>query len=429
MRVLLTGASGFIGTAVLSKLRREAIEVVAVVRSERSARRLPPVRTVTLDIAEATRPEDWLPHLAGVEAVVNCAGVLTDGGGDSTDAVHHAGAAALFEACERASVRRVVHLSAIGVDRAAPTAYSRTKLAGDEALMARDLDWVILRPSVVLGRAAYGGGALIRGLAGLPVVPAIAETGELQVVQLDDLVRTIIFFIEPEAPARVALELAGPQRLAFVEVVLAYRRWLGWGDGPVVQVPRWLAAFMYRLGDGVGRLGWRTPVNSTARREIARGAVGDPGEWARLTGIRPQSLAEALAAEPPSVQERRFARLYFLKPLVIGVLALFWIMTGLISLGPGWGIGVELMRAAGTGALAAPGVVAGALLDIAVGIGIAIRRTARPALYAAIALSLFYMVTGTALMPSLWIDPIGPMLKIVPILVLQLVALAMLDGR
>jgi hypothetical protein len=111
------------------------------------------------------------------------------------------------------------------------------------------------------------------------------------------------------------------------------------------------------------------------------------------------------------------------------VLVFFWIITGLISLGPGWGIGVELMEMAGTGPLAAPGVIAGALLDIVIGIAIAFRRTARPGLYAALTLSLFYIAVGTLLMPSLWIDPIGPMLKIVPILVLQLVALAMLDDR
>lgn len=429
MRVLVTGAAGFIGSAVLAGLRSEDHETVAIIRSPGAARRLPPGPTATLDIAEASRPEVWLPHLDGVDAVVNCAGVLQTGRGGSAAGVHHHGVEGLFAACEQAGVRRVVHLSAIGVDRDTPTEFSRTKRAGDEALMARDLDWVILRPSVVLGRAAAGGGALIRGLAGLPAVPVIAEAGPLQVVQLHDLVRTILFFLQPNAPARVAIEVAGPERLAFTEVVLAYRRWLGWRPGPRAPLPRWLSKVMYRLGDFGGWLGWRVPINSTAQREIARGAVGDPGEWTRLTGIRPRSLGEALASEPASVQERRFARLYFLKPLIIGVLALFWLLTGLISLGPGYAIGVDLMRAAGATDLAAPSVIAGALADILIGIGIAFRRTAKPALYAAMAVSIFYAVAGTVLLPVLWSDPIGPMLKIVPIFVLHMVALATLDGR
>lgn len=428
--MLLTGATGFIGSAVLARLVEEGHEVVAVTRSEGPAtRRLAANRFVTVDIASAVRPEDWLPHLAGIDAVVNCAGVFQDSPSESTAGVHVAGSAALFAACERAGVRRVVHLSAIGVDRDTPTAFSRTKLEGDEALMARDLDWVILRPSVVLGRAASGGSALIRGLAALPVLPVLPGAGPLQVVQLDDLTRTISFFLRPEAPARKALDVAGPERLAFLDVVLAYRRWLGWNGAARVPIPAWLARIAYAAGDLAGWLGWRTPLRSTALSEMTRGAVGDPSEWTRLTGIEPRSLSAALATMPSSADDRWLASLYFLKPLVFGVLVLFWIGTGLISLGPGWGIGMELMREGGVAGIGPLAITAGALADIALGVAIAFRRTARHALYAMIAITLTYVVVGTALVPRLWADPLGPMLKIWPILVLNFIALAILDDR
>ncbi len=430
MRVLLTGASGLIGSAVLARLRAEGHEIVAVTRSGGSADRWQfASRWVAMNIARATKPEDWLPHLADVDAVVNCAGVLQDSPRDSTAGVHTHGIAALFAACERAGVRRIVHLSAIGVDRDAPTPFSRTKLAGDKVLMACDLDWVILRPSVVVGRMAYGGSALFRGLAAMPVLPVVPDTGPLQIVQLDDVTRTILFFLRPEAPARMVLEIAGPEQLAFSDVVETYRRWLGWPRARRIIMPRWAAHAMYRLGDLLGFLGWRPPMRSTAGREIVRGATGDPSEWVRLTGITPQSLEAALAAEPASVQERWFARLYFLKPVVLGGLSLFWILTGLISLGPGYKAGVHLMEEAGAGRLADAGVVAGAVADIVVGLVFAFRRTARPALYAAIGVSIFYGVAATALAPILWSDPLGPLLKIAPILVLNLVALAILSDR
>jgi DoxX-like family len=64
-----------------------------------------------------------------------------------------------------------------------------------------------------------------------------------------------------------------------------------------------------------------------------------------------------------------------------------------------------------------------------VGIGIAVRPTARPALRAALALSVFYGVVGTVLVPQLWTDPLAPLLKIVPLVALNLVALAILDDR
>jgi uncharacterized protein YbjT (DUF2867 family) len=430
MKVLLTGASGLIGSAVRVRLVREGHEVVAVVRPGGTSAADPAGgRTVAVDIAKATQPGDWLPHLDGVEAVVNCAGVLQDSPRDSIHGVHAAGVSALFAACERRGVRRVVHLSAIGVDRGALTPFSESKLAGDAILMARDLDWVILRPSVVVGRPAYGGSALFRGLAALPMLPVMPDTGPLQVVQLEDVVETVVVLLRPEAPARVVLEVAGPERLNMTEIVTAYRRWLGWGRPRTVRMPGWLAGAMYRLGDFAGWLGWRPPIRTTAEREMVRGAVGDPSEWQRLTGIVPRALGEALALQPPSVQERWFAQLYFLKPLVFVVLALFWIATGLVSLGPGYGIGLSLMAEGGAASIGPETVIAGAIADIVIGAAIAFRRTARAGLFGAIAITIGYVFLGTYLVPRLWADPLGPMLKIWPILVLHLVALAILDDR
>ncbi len=432
LRVLLTGATGLIGSAVLARLNGEGHEVIAVARGA-EGRVLPSAaRWISLDMGRAVAPAHWQPHLENVDAVVNCAGVLQDTPTDSTSAVHIAGASALFAACARAGVRRVIHISAIGVDRDrdAPTAFSRTKRAGDAALMALDLDWVVLRPSVVLGRQAFGGSALLRGLAALPVVLEAPDTGPLQVVQLDDLVCTILFFLRPEVPVRLALEIAGPERLSFTQIVLAYRRWLGRKDARIVRVPRWVSYAATRLGDLAGWLGWRPPLRCTARLEFVHGAFGDPAEWTRLTGIVPKSLAAALAAEPVSVQERWFARLYLLKPLLLAVFSAFWVVTGLIALGPGWDAGVDLLSATGIAATIAPlFVLAGAMADILIGAGIAMRRTARPALRAALALSVGYLVAGSLLMPPLWGDPLGPFTKILPVLMLNLALLAILDDR
>lgn len=427
MRVLLTGASGFIGTAVRARLVAEGHEVTGVAR--RPGIELPRVRWVELDIAQATVDTAWKPYLEGIDAVVNCAGVLQDGGRDGTRGVHVDGAAALFRACEAAGVRRVVHVSAIGAEREALSSFSATKQQGEQALMARDLDWVILRPSVVVGRSAYGGSALIRGVAALPVTVTLPDTGPLQVVQLDDLVETILFFLSPAAPAKFGCDVAGPERLSLDEVVLAYRRWLRLGEPRHLSAPRWLAGVLYRLGDIAGLLGWRPPLRSNARKEFVRGAVGDPGKWMDVTGIRPQSLGEALAAEPASIQERWFARLYLLKPVVIAVTALFWIATGIVSLTVGWDAGLAYMREAGLESVGAIGVAFGALADLAVGLGIAFRSTAKPALYAALGLSVFYLLAGTVLLPALWADPVGPMLKIWPVMVLNLVAIAIVEDR
>jgi uncharacterized protein YbjT (DUF2867 family) len=427
--VLVIGATGLVGSALCAKLVAEGFHVIAA--THRSGRPAPDrVTHIRIDMAQMSHPDHWLPLLKNVDAVVNCAGILQDGGGESVRAVHQNGPAALFAACERAGVTRVIHLSAIGVDREQPTPFSRSKAAGDAALINGGLDWVILRPSVITGRQAYGGSALFRGLASLPFSLALPEAGRLQVVQLDDVVRTILFFLQQGAPSRIALELAGPDRLSFEEVVAAYRSWYGWPPARTIKLPRWFMRLSYAAGDFAGWLGWRPPIRTTAALEMTRGAVGDPARWIQMTGIQPRSLRSALAREPASVQERWFARLYLLKPLILVVLALFWIGTAIMALAPGWSLGLSLMYEGGVSEpLASRMVVAGALADLVIGIGIAVRRTSRTALHAGIWISLVYAVMGTWLVPRLWIDPLGPMLKIWPVLMLNVVALAVLEDR
>ncbi|MCA0030874.1 SDR family oxidoreductase [Mesorhizobium sp. B263B2A] len=428
MKVLVTGASGLIGDALCARLTGEEHEVVRVLHRPGTGVH-PDIPTISLDMARALRPEDWTPYLAGVDAVVNCAGVLQDSARENTRHVHSTGASALFIACEQAGVNKVIHFSAIGVDRQQPSAFSISKLAGDEALMARSLDWVILRPSVVLGRPAFGASALFRGLAALPLLPVMPDTGRLQVVQLDDVISTVLFFLEPGSPSRLTLDLVGPEALSMREVVGCYRRWFGWSSAQEFILPNWTAATLYRLGDAAAQLGWRPPMRTNAAKEIMRGAVGDPQPWMRVTAIQPSSLTAALRLNPATVQERWFAGLYFVKPALFVVLPLFWILTGIISLTVGWRSGVDLLIGTAAGALAEPAVVAGALADMVVGAFIAWRPTSRLGLFGAIAVTLFYAIAGSILRPDLWYEPLGPLLKIFPILVLHFAALAILEER
>ena len=424
MRILVLGGTGFIGSALVARLTAEGHDCVSVARRDDFSQG---TRHVRLDIAKATSPGDWAPHLAGIDAVVNAAGALQ--GPDLHD-VHVAGVAALYGACEARGVRRIIHLSAIGADGDTPSDFSRTKREGETGLMARDLDWVVLRPSVVIGRGAYGGSALLRGLAALPVMPVLPGTAPIQPVHLDDVIETIVFFLNPGVPARVALDLAGPRRMSLSETVAHVRRWMRWHPAYSFGVPAIAASALYRLGDLAHALGWRTPITTSAEAEMRRGATGDPGPWRRVTGIEPQDVEAALAREPASVQERWFARLYALKPLVFGTFGLFWIITGLISLGPGWEHGMSLLREGGLSeTFAALTVTAGALADIVIGSAILIRPLSRYGLWAALMISLLYVMTGTALVPRLWSDSLGPLLKAWPLLMLNLVALAIREDR
>ena len=119
MRVLVTGAYGLIGAAVLARLKRDGHEVVAAGRNiEEMQRRVPFTRKIEADFNRLSRTEDWAPLLEGIEAVVNCVGALQDGSRDDLKRLQ-TGTIALFAACERLRIRRVIHVSAIGAERPA----------------------------------------------------------------------------------------------------------------------------------------------------------------------------------------------------------------------------------------------------------------------------------------------------------------------
>ncbi|MDQ2633452.1 MAG: SDR family oxidoreductase [Pseudomonadota bacterium] len=427
MKVAVIGATGFIGGAVCARLAGDGHRVLGIVHSEASTC-FPCAEMVVIDVGKAEQA-DWTAALNGVDAVVNCAGVLQDSATEQVSSVHSVGASVLFAACEETGIKRFVHFSAIGVDREQPSSFSASKFAGDQALMRTDLDWIVLRPSVVLGAPVFGASALIRGLAALRWLPSMPGTAPLQPVQLEDVVSTVVHFLDEGSRSKITIDLPGPDTYSLDALVAKYRAWMGWPPARRFELPSWLANGLYRLGDVAGLLGWRPPVRSNAEKEMRRGAMGDPAGWTEVTGIIPTAVDAALRTRPATVQDRWFAGLYFIKPLIFSVLPFFWIMTGIISLTVGWDSGVELMVVAGAGILSGPSVIAGALADMAVGVLIAWRRTARLGVLGALALSGFYAVAGSILRPDLWAEPLGPLMKILPIVLLHLVALAILEER
>jgi hypothetical protein len=214
------------------------------------------------------------------------------------------------------------------------------------------------------------------------------------------------------------------------EIVTAIRRWLGFAPRPVVRVPRPVARAIGLTADALGLLGWRSPARTTALKQLEAGVVGGPAPWIAATGIAPMSLDDILAARPATVQDRWFARLYLLKPIAIAGLALFWFATGAIALGPARAWATAEMIATGTPPdIASLTVILGAWFDIVLGLLLCVRATARWALIVMLAATPVYLLAGTLLAPQLWLDPLGPLMKIIPMLLATAFTLAIIDER
>ncbi|TIW42501.1 MAG: oxidoreductase, partial [Mesorhizobium sp.] len=168
-----------------------------------------------------------------------------------------------------------------------------------------------------------------------------------------------------------------------------------------------------------------SPLRSTALAVMAGGVEvrRQPGSDQRLS-----SAAETLAAAPSGVQDLWFARLYLLKAPIIVALALFWLVSGLTPF-----LAFEAARSHFASFL--PGHAAGAMVavtclaDIALGLAVLFRPWARRALIGMLVLTLAYLLAATFAEPALWLDPLGPLVKVVPSILLALTALAILDER
>jgi uncharacterized protein YbjT (DUF2867 family) len=417
---------------VLARLHRDGHERFGAGRAiDEARRRFLYARWIAADYGQLTNAQAWQPLLAGMDAVVNCVGVLQDSARDDVQVVQVDSTCALFDACANIGLRRVIQISAIGVDVAGPTAFSQSKAQADAHLQGLALDWVILRPGLVLSPAAYGGTAMLRGLAGFPLVtPVVGAESRVQVVSVDDVADTVALCVRANAPAKVTWDVAHPRVHTLGEIVSALRAWHGFAPARQLALPQFIAMFITRGADLAGLLGWRSPARSTALAQLSAGTMGDPSPWIGATSIDPKDFAAILAERPATVQDRWYARLYCLKPVAILALAMFWIATGLVALSSGRSAAINHLVQTGLAPAPAAWIVSlSSLLDVVLGLALCVRRLARLALLAMLAVSAIYVIVGSIAAPQLWLDPLGPYVKILPPLVATAFALAIIDER
>ena len=437
--VLVLGASGLIGNFIAVDLARRGYRIVAVARRFERAQRFSLSESTVLEIPVVQLDVAALARLLDeqrIDIVVNCIGALQDRAGTSTSEVHEGFVGRLITAIR--CVDRPILLAHVGVpgrEKEDRTDFSLTKRRGEHTIREAGIPVAILRPGFVVAPVAYGGSALLRGLAALPIDLSDEELERpFAAVAVEDIAETVCFLAEHWAPGdrsfNVSFDLMHPEPLTLRQVVDLFRHWLGQTSRRRLVLPRFLLDVSARAGDLARRLGWAPPICTTALAELRRGVAGDPGPWIRTTGIAPRPIKRVLMERPATVQEKWFARLYLLKPLVIAGLTGFWCLSGLVALTVAHGAAVEILTVRGFPAgLAHAITVASSAVDIAVGIAIAVRRTCRIGLLAGVAVSAFYMAGAAVLTPDLWFEPLGALVKTGPAVILMMVALAVLDKR
>lgn len=432
MRVLLLGATGFIGSEIARALLARGHAVTGLARAASKAQRLvPSLDWHEADLRKLRTPDRWHALLTGADAVVNASGALQSGLRDNVGAVQSEAIRALIAACAERGPRRFVQVSAVGADPHAASRFMASKGEADAALAGSSLDWTILRPGLVIGRNAFGGTELIRIAAALPgLAISLSGGGPIRCTAMSDLVEAVATACEGGA-VHVIADLVEDDAHMLDEIVAAHRRWLGFGKARLtLRIPLAALRPVSLAADALGWLGWRSPLRSTAIMALAAGVDGDPSQARRALGCEAVPLERMLRDLPPAGKADRWhARLALLFPLALAALACLWLGSALLGLSRTGAAALLLEERGMSGNLARAFVVVGALADLAIGAGLLFRPTVRLALLGSIAVAGIYLAGSLLLAPGLWLDPLGPMLKVLPCVVLALVCLAMADER
>ncbi|MEB4590442.1 NAD-dependent epimerase/dehydratase family protein [Candidatus Thiothrix sp. Deng01] len=275
MKILLTGANGFIGGHIRQALEQAGHEITPVSRH------------YGFDFQRMLTPDDWLPHLQGVDVAINSVGIIAETRGQTFATLHHHAPAALFRACVMAGVMRVVQISALGADEQAFTPYHLSKKAADDVVRSLPLEWFVLRPSLVYGEGGKSS-TLFRCMASLPIIPLVGDGKQrIQPVQARDVVATVLQCLQA-ASARRTLDVVGAYPLTFVEWLQSMRRAAGKKPALTLPIPFGLIMASAHIGRFAAPM-----LHPDNLRMLQRGNTADVQPLAKFLGRMPLGVGDA----------------------------------------------------------------------------------------------------------------------------------------
>lgn len=285
MKILLCGASGFVGRHLEAALLGAGHEVSRGVRKPRNS------NDIAIDYRNDTDAQTWLPRLAGIDAVINAIGVLRDSPAQPMALLHDAAPRALFAAAAQRGVKRIVQISALGAGTGINVPYMQTKQAADDFLQTLNVDWAILRPSLIYG----ADGASTRMFTLLSHMPLLMLPGGgkqmVQPVHIDDIAQAVVKLLEPATPPlRGIVECVGAESVTLAGLIASYRTQRGGKPPMILAVPGLMLKSMAWLGDHIPAM----PVGSDTLAMLKAGSMGDAGQFSKLLGHSPRSYRDFL---------------------------------------------------------------------------------------------------------------------------------------
>lgn len=217
--VTIYGGSGFVGRYIAQRMAREGWRVRVAVRRPNQAMLVKPYGTVgqVEPVFCNIRDDQSVRSVAmGVDAVVNCVGILNEQGANSFDAIQHEGAERIARIAAEQGVSQLVHLSAIGADANAESKYSQSKAMGEDGVLKNFPSAVILRPSAIFGTEDKFFNKFAKMTRLGPVLAIVGGDSKFQPVHVDDVAQAAVKGVLGQASG--TYELGGPEVLSLGEI-------------------------------------------------------------------------------------------------------------------------------------------------------------------------------------------------------------------
>ena len=219
--ILVIGGTGFVGSHLLLRMRREGLPVRALVRNPDRALALADlgVEAVPGGLSDKASLEK---ALTGVERVIHLVGIIQEAPGVTFKGVHVEGTRNLVEAARKGGVRHFFYQSALGTRPGAKSEYHKTKWQAEELVRASGIPYTILRPSLIYGPGDQFTIRLAEIIRQSPVLPVIGSgKSKVQPIAIDDVVSCIVKAVSSDAFLNEIYEIGGPEQLSYEEVTRA----------------------------------------------------------------------------------------------------------------------------------------------------------------------------------------------------------------
>ena len=287
--ILVTGGTGFVGSHLMKRLASERIQTRCLARKTSDIEEL---KELGIEVAygNVLDKESLKKAVEDVETVIHLVGIIVEKKGATFEIIHTQGTKNLIEVSKEAGVQRFIYISALGARENARSRYHKTKWEAERAVINSAMEYVIFRPSIMIGE----GGEFITMLSKIvrwaPIIPIIDGESKVQPIYVENTVDCIIRSLtDPKTTNRI-FEIAGPDQITYKELFLTLMEVLD-VHNPTFQIP---IIFMWPAAYFLERVKEKPPITTQQLIMLQEDNICDIREMQEVFNLKLVPFKEAL---------------------------------------------------------------------------------------------------------------------------------------